>query len=52
MKQNDRNDYIGFIAKGMFRYARIDNLGNEHIVGYSLEKKVLKLIKDYRVIIK
>lgn len=39
LKQNDRNDSIGFIAKGMFRYTCIDSLGNEHIVGYSLEKE-------------
>lgn len=28
LKQNDRNAYIGFISRGMFRYTRIDNLGN------------------------
>lgn len=28
----------------MFRYTRIDNFGNEHIVGYSLEKE---FIGDY-----
>lgn len=39
LKQNDVNSYIGFISKGMFRYARIDNIGNEHIVGYSFEKE-------------
>lgn len=41
LKQNDRNGYIGFISRGMFRYTRIDNLGNEHIVGYSLEKEFI-----------
>lgn len=39
LKQNDVNSYIGFISKGMFRYTRIDNIGNEHIVGYSFEKE-------------
>ena len=28
LKQNDVNSYIGFISKGMFRYTRIDNIGN------------------------
>lgn len=27
--------------KGMFRYTRIDNSGNEHIVGYSFEKEFI-----------
>lgn len=44
VKQNDLNSCIGYISKGMFRYTRIDNLGNEHIVGYSLEKE---FIGDY-----
>lgn len=39
LKQNDVNSCIGFISKGMFRYTRIDNIGNEHIVGYSFEKE-------------
>lgn len=39
VKQNDWNHFIGYISKGMFRYTRIDNLGNEHIVGYSFEKE-------------
>ena len=34
-RQNDKNDSIGLIVEGMFRYTRIDSSGNEHIVGYS-----------------
>lgn len=44
IRQNDWNCCIGYVAKGMFRYTRIDNSGNEHIVGYSLEKE---FIGDY-----
>ena len=39
LKQDDLSSYIGFVSKGMFRYIRIDSLGNEHIVGYSFEKE-------------
>lgn len=37
VRQNDKTNYIGFVASGIFRLTRIDTNGNEWIVGYSFE---------------
>lgn len=37
VRQNDKTNYIGLIVTGMIRLTRIDNNGNEWVVGYSFE---------------
>lgn len=34
VQQNEPCKYVGFIESGIFRYARIDSEGSEHIVGF------------------
>lgn len=35
VRQNESSKFIGLVENGIFRYTRIDNEGNEPIVGYS-----------------
>lgn len=37
IRQNEKNDFVGFVSDGMFRYIRVDSSGKEHIVGYSFQ---------------
>lgn len=37
VRQNDKTNYIGLLVTGMIRLTRIDNNGNEWVVGYSFE---------------
>ncbi len=35
VRQNESCKFMGFVRSGIFRYTRINNDGDEHIVGYS-----------------
>lgn len=49
VRQNEPCKYVGFVESGIFRYTRIDNAGNEPIVGYSFTKY---FVCDYPSLIK
>lgn len=49
VRQNEPCKYVGFIESGIFRYTRINNEGNEHIVGYSFTED---FVCDYPSFIK
>lgn len=49
VRQNEPCKYVGFVQSGIFRYTRIDNAGNEPIVGYSFTKD---FVCDYPSLIK
>lgn len=44
LKQGEKNCFVGFVSKGMFRHVRVDSMGNEHVMGYSLERE---FVGDY-----
>ena len=49
VKQNEPCKFVGFVESGIFRYTRIDNEGNEPIVGYSFTDN---FVCDYPSLIK
>lgn len=49
VRQNEPCKYVGFVESGIFRYTRIDNDGNEPIVGYSFTED---FVCDYPSLIK
>ena len=49
VRQNESCKYVGFVESGIFRYTRIDNDGNESIVGYSFTED---FVCDYPSLIK
>lgn len=49
VRQNEPCKYVGFVESGIFRYTRINNDGNEHIVGYSFTEN---FVCDYPSLIK
>lgn len=49
VRQNDPCKFVGFVESGILRYTRINNDGNEHIVGYSFTKD---FVCDYPSLIK
>ena len=49
VRQNESSKFIGFVESGIFRYTRIDNKGNEPIVGYSF---IGDFVCDYPSLIK
>lgn len=49
VRQNEPCKYVGFVQSGIFRYTRIDNAGNEPIVGYSFTEG---FVCDYPSLIK
>lgn len=49
VRQNEPCKYVGWVESGVFRYTRIDDDGNEHIVGYSFTED---FVCDYPSFIK
>lgn len=49
VEQNSIAKYVAYVAEGFFRYTRIDNRGNEHIVGYVFRGEY---VGDYASLIK
>lgn len=49
VRQNESCRFVGFVESGIFRYTRIDNKGNEPIVGYSFADD---FVCDYPSLIK
>ena len=49
VEQNSVAKYVAYVAEGFFRYTRIDNRGNEHIVGYVFKGEY---VGDYASLIK
>lgn len=49
VRQNEPCKYVGVVQSGIFRYTRIDNTGNEPIVGYSFTED---FVCDYPSLIK
>lgn len=49
VRQNEPCKYVGFVQSGIFRYTRINNEGDEHIVGYSFTDN---FVCDYPSLIK
>ncbi len=49
VRQNEPCKYVGFVQSGIFRYTRINNDGNEPIVGYSFTDN---FVCDYPSLIK
>lgn len=49
VRQDEPCKSVGLIQSGIFRYTRIDNRGNEHIVGYSFAND---FVCDYPSLIK
>lgn len=49
VRQNEPCKFVGFVESGVFRYTRINNDGNEHVVGYSFTED---FVCDYPSLIK
>ncbi|KIO46501.1 Crp/Fnr family transcriptional regulator [Sanguibacteroides justesenii] len=49
VRQNEPCKHVGLVQRGIFRYTRIDDVGNEHIVGYSFAED---FVCDYPSFIK
>ena len=49
VRQNEPCKYVGFVESGLFRYTRINTVGNESIVGYSFTED---FVCDYPSLIK
>ena len=49
VRQNEPCKYVGFVESGLFRYTRINTVGNESIVGYSFTEE---FVCDYPSLIK
>ncbi len=49
VEQSSVAKYVAYVVEGFFRYTRIDNRGNEHIVGYVFKDEY---VGDYASLIK
>ena len=49
VEQSSVAKYVAYVVEGFFRYTRIDNRGNEHIVGYVFKGEY---VGDYASLIK
>ena len=49
VEQSSVSKYVAYVVEGFFRYTRIDNRGNEHIVGYVFKGEY---VGDYASLIK
>lgn len=49
VEENSVAKYVAYVVEGFFRYTRIDNRGNEHIVGYVFKGEY---VGDYASLIK